>query len=87
MNPQPPGPCAGGDGSVINKTIPDLEKQGRATRGIVYHVALDEANSPFEGAICGSIPSSSEEGRTQSLAASLTGGTESLPFDGDPESR
>src|SRR5437867_3779309 len=26
VNPQPPGPCAGGDGSVI-KTIPDLEQQ------------------------------------------------------------
>jgi len=37
--------------------------------------------------ISASIPSSSEEGRTQSLAASPTGGTESLPFDSDPESR
>ncbi len=27
VNAQPPGPCAGGDGSVI-KTIPDLEQQG-----------------------------------------------------------
>ena len=27
VNPQPPGPCAGGDGTVI-KTIPDLEQQG-----------------------------------------------------------